>query len=237
MTIIMGKNTIKAVLEKNSGRFLTVYVDRAKKDDEIVRLLGKADIPYELVPASRLEALCGSASHQGFAAKVKDREFLELKTFLQNRGEKSLVVMLDSIVDPHNFGAILRSCECFGVAAVIFSKNRGAPLSPAVTKVSCGASELLPLIRVSNLAEALRQLQKEGFVAMLADINESAVALGSFVPPDLSVLIMGSEKCGAQALIKKMADRTVYIPMQGYIDSLNVAQAASVCLYALAGVS
>ena len=140
------------------------------------------------------------------------------------------VLMLDQIFDPQNFGAILRSAECFGVDGVVWSKNRGADLTPTAAKTSSGASELLKLIRIANLAEAVSQFQKEGFevlVSLLVAKSENAFEY-TFAPK--TVLIVGSEGEGIQPLIQKKADRSIYIPMAGKIESLNVAQATAVLL-------
>ena len=139
--------------------------------------------------------------------------------------------MLDSIFDPQNFGSLLRSAECFGVDGVIWSKNRGCELTPVVSKASVGASELLPLLCVSNLAETMRKFKKNGFWIVTAEIGEEAKSLDSFDFPEKTLLIMGSEGKGVQKLLSKEADSKVYLPMYGQIDSLNVSQAASVLLY------
>jgi 23S rRNA (guanosine2251-2'-O)-methyltransferase len=229
----MGKNTILEVLRKEPKRIKKVYTSENNANDPLYQELSKKKIPIEHVNKQELFQLVNSTSHQSFIAELKNREFQDIHEFLQNSEEKStcFVLMLDSIFDPHNFGAILRSAECFGIDGVIFSKNRGADLTPVVSKVSSGASELVPLLKVSNLAESMKLFQEEGFSVISADVGEGSLSIYEFDFPEKSLLILGSEGEGVQPLLKKKSDYIVKIPMHGLIDSLNVSQAASVFLY------
>ena len=140
--------------------------------------------------------------------------------------------MLDSIMDPHNFGAILRAAECFGVDAVLWSKNRGCDITPVVAKVSVGASELLPLVPVSNLAQALERLKDAGVWSIAADVSPEAQPIDQFEFPTKSLILLGSEGEGLQPLLLREAEFKITIPLHGKIDSLNVSQAAAVMLAA-----
>jgi len=233
MHLIMGIHAITEVLLYAPHRFIRVLTAMPKAEgrkSELIELCMKKNIPVAIASFDALTKMAGSDSHQSFVAEIKDREFLALKDFLLQ--EHSLVLMLDQIFDPQNFGALLRSAECFGADAAIFSKNRGSDLSPVVAKASCGASELLTLIRVANLAEAVSQFQEAGFEAVAALLNPQAKSLSQFHFPQKTLLIVGSEGEGIQPLIQKRANHAVYIPMQGKIQSLNVAQATATLLYA-----
>jgi 23S rRNA (guanosine2251-2'-O)-methyltransferase len=153
----------------------------------------------------------------------------ELLQMAQSR-QSLRILALDGIVDPHNFGAVLRAAECFGVDAVVWSKNRSAPLGPVVSKVSVGASELLPLCPVSNLHRVLELLKKHGVWLVGALLKPDAIGLDSFEFPDKSAVIMGSEGEGIQQLIERSLDFHVMIRMDGAISSLNVSQATAVIL-------
>ncbi|HRW58173.1 MAG TPA: 23S rRNA (guanosine(2251)-2'-O)-methyltransferase RlmB [Chlamydiales bacterium] len=227
---IMGQNCIKEVLDYAPDRILEIYVDSKVKSDSFMK--SHPEIPVQLVAKKTLDQWVNSESHQGVVAKVKNRHLYSLKEFIQKeeRKDRSLIVMLDSIEDPQNFGTILRACECFGVSGVIFSKNRGVAITPVVTKTSVGASELLSLVLVSNLAQSVDLLQRNGYEVVVADVNAKAVAATDMKFSDKTVLVMGAEKQGVQKLIQKMADGFVYIPMKGRIDSLNVSQATAVLL-------
>lgn len=235
--LIMGIHTLQLLLDHAPERLVQVFAEKGFKDgrkSQLIETCRKQNIAVSLLPFDALTDMVASESHQSFVAQVRPKDPVSLKEFLKNSEDKetSLVLMLDQIFDPQNFGAILRSAECFGVEAVVFSKNRGADLTPVVAKTSCGASETVPLIAVSNLADAVLQFQETGFEAVATLLDAGAKSLYETRFPDKTLLILGSEGEGIQALIQKRADRKIYLPMQGKVDSLNVAQACSVLLYA-----
>ncbi|NGX51466.1 MAG: 23S rRNA (guanosine-2'-O-)-methyltransferase RlmB [Chlamydiae bacterium] len=222
----MGRHAIEEVLKATPERLLKVYSH--KKDDPLLAALQRAGVKILNIPKPKLFSLVHSESHQGFVAEVRERNFLTAKEFLLSAPEKSLVVMCDSISDPQNFGTILRASECFGVDALIFSKNRNVALTPVVSKASVGGSELVPLIQVSNLADTLKKFQKAGYFALAAELGAENIYTFDF--PEQTLLILGAEGVGIQPLLSKNADFHVEIPMYGQIDSLNVSQATAVLL-------
>lgn len=235
--LVMGIHAIKEILTHAPDRLLRLFAEQLKdkgRKSELIDLCSKKNIPISYTSFDALTQMAGSDSHQSFVAHIKPRDLVVLKEFLKETENKpkSLVLMLDQIFDPQNFGALLRCAECFGVDAVVFSKNRGAEITPVTSKSSCGASEILPLIRVSNLAETMSQFQNAGFEAVTTLLDETSQSLFDFRFNDKTLLVVGSEGEGVQMLIRKKADRSIYIPMQGHIESLNVAQATAVLLYA-----
>lgn len=223
----MGKNCVETVLD-NSPERVTEFFTAKKESDELIEKARSKGIKVKTLSKQKLYDLVNSDSHQSYVVQVKANEQPDLKQFLQENHR--LVLMLDNINDPQNLGAILRAAECFGVDAVIWSKNRGCSLTPSAAKASVGASELVPTIVVSNLAETVKKFQKAGFFAITAEISDKAQSLINFEFPAQTLLIMGSEGQGIQPLISKIADDQVYIPMSGKIDSLNVSQATAVLL-------
>jgi 23S rRNA (guanosine2251-2'-O)-methyltransferase len=228
----MGIHAISELLRHDPKRVVQVFTSvRSGKErkNSLLHECEKHRIPVEEMPDAQLERMCGSDSHQSFVAQVKARTFLSVKEFLEQVAdqERVLIVMCDQIFDPQNFGAILRCCECFGVDAVIWSKNRGADLTPVVAKASCGASEWVPLIRISNLAEAVTEFQREAFEVVATAFEPGSKNAFEFKFAARTVLILGSEGEGIQPLILKRADHLLHIPMFGKIQSLNVANAAS----------
>ncbi|MCP5504641.1 MAG: 23S rRNA (guanosine(2251)-2'-O)-methyltransferase RlmB [Chlamydiales bacterium] len=278
----MGKHALEEVLKHSPKRFIEVHT--YKKDDPLTHALKEKGIKVSFSPKHKLASIVSSESHQGFIAKVQEREFLTVKEFLrgcrhkiinkeefpmsevqcvrrkdpqsgllkQNNDEishrkdlrinnlettpsktapeKSLVLMCDAIQDPQNFGSILRAAECFGVDAVIYSTNRNVALTPVVSKASVGASEIVPLIPVSNLVDTLKKFQDAGYFSVATEISDKAEALDSFVFPEQTLLMIGAEGPGIQPLLSKKSDFHLYIPMKGSIDSLNVSQATAVLL-------
>jgi len=239
VTYLMGINPIVEILNQNPKRILRIYTSLGSgispRKKKVLESLQKARIPIEKKSSDFLERKVGSSSHQGLVAEVVARKPLHLQDFLSRvKSKKKLsVVILDSIYDPQNFGAILRSCECFGIDAALFSVNKGSPMSATVSKASSGASEILPLIQVGNLAEAVRILKKEGFTIAALQAKDGARPLNKHQFSEKTALILGSEGKGIQPLLQKLSDISVYIPMKGKISSLNVAQATSVALFSL----
>lgn len=233
--LIMGIHCLREVLAHAPHRLIHIYAEEPSKGgrkSDTLELCQKHKVPVSFRSFNALTSMVGSDSHQSFVAHVKGRKYYDVPEFLQSieSNEHALVLMLDQIHDPQNFGALLRSAECFGAHGVVWSKNRGTDLTPVVAKTSCGASELLPLIRIANLAEAVTQFQREGFEAIAALLNPQAERVDQVHFGPKTLLIVGSEGEGIQPLIQKRSDRSVYIPMSGKIESLNVAQAAAVLL-------
>ena len=232
--MVMGLHAIRELLTHAPERILRIYTLKAgeKRKSDILSLCQDRSIPVVYSTEDELTKMAGSDSHQSFVAHIKGREFLDPKEFFQKIGdrEKSLVLMTDQIFDPQNFGALIRCAECLGADAIAWSKNRGTDLTPTAAKSSSGASELLPLLRVSNLADTAELFKKEGFevVASLLDPRAESAFTFNFAPRTL--LIVGSEGEGIQPLLQKKSDRFIYIPMAGKIESLNVAQAASILM-------
>lgn len=235
--LIMGINTISELLKTNSRKIKKVFTlkkgsdsskDLSDRKTVLLKKIEEEGIPLEYLDKRSLEEKVGSDSHQGFVASVK-RDFVSLYEILKE--SPSFLLMVDQIYDPHNFGAILRAAECFQVPGVIYSKNKGCPVTPVVSKVSSGASELVPLVRVSNLHDSILKLQDAGYSIVIADCSDQSMDLSVFQKPEKMVFILGSEEKGVQALLKKKADYLVHISMKGQIDSLNVSQAAACFLY------
>jgi 23S rRNA (guanosine2251-2'-O)-methyltransferase len=230
--LIMGLHSLTELLRHEPHRLLRVYTcakSVKERKSEILKDCEKNHIQIDEVSEDQLTKICGSDSHQSFAAQVKGRKFLDIKDFLEgiSSQKSSLILLCDQIFDPQNFGALMRCAECFGADGIVWSKNRGTDLTPVVAKSSCGASEWLSLVRVSNLAETISLFQKEGFEVVAAAFELGSKNAFDFPFALKTVIVVGSEGEGVQPLILKKADHLLHIPMSGKIQSLNVAQAAS----------
>jgi 23S rRNA (guanosine2251-2'-O)-methyltransferase len=145
-------------------------------------------------------------------------------------GGKALFLVLDGVQDPHNLGACLRTADAVGVRAVILPKDRAVGLNETVRKVACGAAENTPVIHVTNLSRALREMQDAGiWVIGTVDEAENTIYEEDLTSP--IALVMGSEGQGLRQNTRKHCDKLVNIPMAGVVESLNVSVAAGVCLY------
>jgi 23S rRNA (guanosine2251-2'-O)-methyltransferase len=228
----MGLHAMTELLRHAPQRILKVFTsirEAKERKTNILRECEKWEIPIHFSSDEQLSEMCGSDSHQSFVAHVKGRKFYDVKEFLKTVEGKPnvLVLFCDQIFDPQNFGALLRCAECFGVDGVGWSKNRGSDLTPVSSKSSCGASEWLPLLRISNLAEGVSQFQDAGFEVVAAALKGGSKNALHFRFGAKTVLVVGSEGEGIQPLILKRADYIVHIPIFGKIESLNVAQAAT----------
>ncbi|NDC38414.1 MAG: 23S rRNA (guanosine(2251)-2'-O)-methyltransferase RlmB [Proteobacteria bacterium] len=234
--LIIGRNSVQEVLRRKPHSLLRVYLTEAAQAaaSQIAALVAEQRVPCEVRHAAELSAAAGSDSHQGVVGVLKNRHHPEIGEFLEGalQQPRALIIMADSIYDPHNLGAILRACECFGLYGVVLSKNRGTGITPSVTKSSVGASELVPVCMVSNLAQALHRALDLGFAAVAADVGVDSTELPRFEFGSHVVLVLGSEGEGIQPLLRKLCGAAVTVPMSGAIDSLNVSQAAAVFAYA-----
>ncbi len=235
--IVIGRNAVGTVLcEPSRVIKLLVASDERGRAGALLKIAQQSDVEVEFCSKQALSQRTLSDSHQGFAAIVKARPLgsrQELLNVFSDR-ENFLLLALDGVTDPHNVGAILRAAECFAVDGVVWSKNRSSGITPAVTKVAVGATELVPLYEVSNLADTLFALedQSEAVIAC-ADGGPDSLALSEFSRPDKCILVLGSEGGGVSDLIMRRAGAKIRIPMHGHIDSLNVSQAAAVMLHML----
>ncbi|MES2273482.1 MAG: 23S rRNA (guanosine(2251)-2'-O)-methyltransferase RlmB [Chlamydiota bacterium] len=232
--LIMGVHAIQELMAHAPDRLVRIFTVHPKgpRKADLLTLCEKKGIPISFVRLDELTQMAGSDSHQSFVAQIKERDFQDVKDFIRQTEEKEsvFVLMLDEIFDPQNFGALIRSAECFGLDAVAWSKNRGCDLTPMVAKASSGASEILPLIRISNLADSVEKFKEAGFEVVAALLNPNSESAFSFAYAQKTVLIVGSEGEGIQPLLQKKADRSIYLPMKGKIQSLNVAQATAALL-------
>ena len=192
----------------------------------------KNKIKINRVKKEDLDKICPNTNHQGVVAELRERKYYSLKEYLASSLDldEDIVLILDSINDPHNFGAILRASECFAVGGVVWSSNRGTGVTPAVAKVSVGASELVRLVEVSNLSNTIIALKKAGYWIIAASNDEESQSVYEFSFPKKSALILGSEGEGVSKLLLDNADFKIKIPLYGSIDSLNVSQATAVML-------
>ena len=222
--LIHGRN---AVLEAaRAGRVVKVYqasgLGHDPRLDELARLTR-----IEVVATDRLDVIAPGV-HQGVAAELKPRREWTLKELLATN--PSLVVALDSIMDPQNLGAILRSAEVAGAEGAIIPEHRSAPLSPAAVKASSGASELLRISRVSGLPSAIPEIKRSGIWCVALDPRGEMQAW-EFDFTQRVCLVVGSEGEGVHRLVKERCDARVRLPVKGHIPSLNASAAAAALLY------
>lgn len=173
-----------------------------------------------------------NGNHQGIAACIDDYKTWELEELLESipQGKQPLLVMLDGLEDPHNLGAILRTCDCIRADGVIIGKHRNVRLTPTVAKVSTGAIDTVKVSVVTNLVQAIKYLKKQGYWVVGTDFENSRdYREGQYDVP--LVLVIGSEGFGISSLVKKNCDYCVRLPMEGSVSSLNASVATGILLY------
>jgi 23S rRNA (guanosine2251-2'-O)-methyltransferase len=222
--LIHGRN---AVLEAaRAGRVVKVYQAQGLGHDPRLEELARL-AKIEVVAPARLDQLAPGVN-QGVAAELKPRRDWTLKQLLDT--SPTLLVALDSIQDPQNLGAILRSAEVAGAGGAILPEHRSAPLSPAAVKASSGASELLPIAKVSGLPSAIVEIKRAGIWCVALDPRGEMLAW-DFDFTQRACVVVGAEGQGVQRLVKERCDVRVRLPVAGRVASLNASAAAAAVLY------
>lgn len=220
--IIYGKNVVLQALASKRKVF-NLYVL-----ENNVNVLKKNNIlKYTTATKKKLDQLTNNGVHQGFVAEVEDYKTYHLDDIIQNNG---LIVLLDGIEDPHNFGAILRSCDACGVDGVIIGKNRSVKLNATVAKVSTGAIDHVKVCEVTNLTQTIEQLKKRGYWIVGTDVRNATDYRQMKVDVPL-VIVIGNEGKGISQLVAKNCDYMVHIPMLGSVESLNASVSCALLLY------
>lgn len=236
--IVYGFHSVSPLIWQSPETIQIIYLDGKRQDKRTQDLLDAANdknVAIELVGAAKLDKISGTNKHQGVVAillETVSKKDLNLKTILKNLADKpdSTLVVLDGITDPHNLGAIIRTCDCFGVDAVIIPKDNSANVNATVAKVSSGAINNVPVIVVNNLACTLEDIKEQGYWIAGTTLADRSVSLFDFVPDKRMVWVMGSEGEGIRRLVAENCDYLVSIPMFGNTQSLNVSVATGVIL-------
>jgi 23S rRNA (guanosine2251-2'-O)-methyltransferase len=232
--LIYGRNPVLEALQ--SGAVNRVYaangIERAFAK-ELEQLCQTADIGLEWHPRIELDQAVQTTQHQGVVAEIEETQWSELEDCFElakTRGEELLLVLLDGITDPHNFGAIIRSAEVLGAHGVIVEERRSAPLSPTVIKASAGATAHLPLVQIKNLPRLIDQLKEQNiWVYGAAGEAKSTIAKLDFNRP--IALIIGSEGDGLRRLVREKCDELLKIKTTGKVQSLNASVAAAILIH------
>jgi 23S rRNA (guanosine2251-2'-O)-methyltransferase len=239
---IMGFHAVTARLERRASSVVEIYASVDRDDARMTRLVAAADvaqIEISRVDSSRLRALAQSDEHQGVVALVESADsvvsFEDVLASATARaaagGAAPLFLLLDQVQDPHNLGACIRSADAFGADAVVVPKHGSAPLSAVAIKVASGATETTPVCEVVNLSQCIETLKAAGVWVLGAEMETDATLFNTRLDGALA-WVLGNEGKGLRRLTRERCDALVAIPMQGAVESLNVSNAASVCLFA-----
>jgi 23S rRNA (guanosine2251-2'-O)-methyltransferase len=224
--LVYGRNVAKEILKKDK-KVLKIILQEGFDDKEINSLIEKGNFRVEVKSKRDIERLADGV-HQGIILDIPDYQYKELKYVLNN--DPSFVVLLDHLEDPHNLGAIIRTCEAAGVDAIIMPKDRQVQINSTVMKTSVGTLDNMDIVSVSNLVNAIDTLKQNGFWVVGTALEDSV----DYREIDYSgkiALVIGNEGSGMSQLVKKNCDFIAKIPMYGTTNSLNASVAAGIMIY------
>ena len=232
-----GVHSVESLLELEPERVLTLFTLKGREDQRLKRILElSAPFGISVQQASRdsLEKLAGLPFHQGVVAAVRAHPVLSEKDLddLISSKDNVFLLSLDQVTDPHNLGACIRTAAAMGVDAVVVPRDRAAGLTPTARKVAAGGAEKVKFIQVTNLARTLGQIQDNFNVRVIGTmLDEKALPLQECDFTGPIMIVMGAEDTGLRPITQSKCDQTVYIPMAGNLQSLNVSVAAGMTLY------
>lgn len=233
--IVYGKNPVEGLLETNPKRVNKIYLAKGVKFDHkvknIISIARQNRIAVQDIPREKMDKLAEGV-HQGIAASVSPVEYTELDDLLEKIKEKTdaLVIILDKVEDPHNLGSIIRTAAAAGADGIIIPKRRSTQITPTVEKSSAGTVEKIDIVQVNNLNETIETLKENSFWVFGAEGTADTYYFNQKYDMKCA-LVLGGENQGISTLVKKNCDVLVKIPMAENINSLNVANAASILIY------
>lgn len=236
--ILIGRNAVIEALKntRRVNRLLIAEGAGTKNGDgslgEIIALAREKKVKFETVPRETIEGIASGHRHQGVIACVAPVEYADLDEVVNEAAAKEapLLILLDGIEDPQNLGAILRTADAVGADGVLLPRHHSVPLNATVAKTSAGAIEYVPVARIGNIAQTLKELKKKGFWVYGADMDgDCDYDKADFTGP--VVLIIGSEGQGMARLTRENCDTIVSLPMAGKINSLNASVAGAILMY------
>jgi len=230
---LFGINAVEGALLNDPANILQVWISRERKDRRAEKLITLAEthrVKLNRPPRAEFERRFARQVHQGAAAEYRPPQLLSEEELPELLEGNALVLILDHVQDPRNFGACLRSAAAAGADAVVFPKNRSAGVGPLARKTAAGAVEKLNLVEVTNLASSMRLLQQHG-VWIVGAAGESELTIYEVDLSGAIAIVVGNEGEGLKKLSKKHCDYLAKIPIVNDIESLNVSVATGICLF------
>ncbi len=228
---IEGRNQVVEAI-KNGTTINKIMIDKnfITRKDDVISLARKNNLKIEFLPKKVLDAKSVTAHHQGYIAETVEFEYSSVAEILQAAKDKTpFVVLLDGIEDPHNFGAIIRTCECAGVDGIIIPKMRACQVNETVVRTSAGAIANMKIARVSNLKDAIDDLKKAGIWIYACEVGGKSIYEENLTGP--IALVIGSEGNGMKQSLRSYCDGIVTLPLHGSVNSLNASVSAGIAIY------
>lgn len=234
---VAGKNSVvEALRAKVPAKELVVAikVELDEKISEAIRLAKNADLPIKEVPRRALDDLTGFLNHQGIALVIKPFNYTDFSKLLANSKKPMMLIGLDSITDPHNLGAVVRSAAAFGADGVVIPERRNAAMTGSAWKASAGAAARLPISQVTNLVRSIEDAKKVGCFVIGLDAEGDTTLAKMNLATESIFIVVGSEGKGLSRLVREKCDLVVSIPMQSSVESLNASVATAIVMYQVA---
>ena len=220
---VYGKNVAKEILQKTKT-IKKAYIYENFNDNEILEQLKKAGIPCKFLDKKSLDDI-EEGNHQGIILEIDDYKY----TFLDELLDRDIIVILDHLEDPHNFGAIIRTCEAAGINSIIIPKDRSVKVNATVMKTSAGTLENVDICMVSNIVNAIKTLKDNGFWIIGTDMEGTDYRKIDY--KGKIAIVIGNEGKGLSRLTEENCDFIAKIPMYGTVNSLNASVAAALVIY------
>tara|TARA_B000000475_G_scaffold47825_1_gene36693 strand:+ start:122 stop:868 length:747 start_codon:yes stop_codon:yes gene_type:complete len=233
---IFGFHSIESILLDNPELVIKVLIQNGRKDKRIIDLINNLDsqkISYSSTDRANLDKISKGEIHQGVISEIILPPILNEDSFFNSIAsfdQKPIVLILDSVQDPRNLGACLRSANAAGVSHVVINKDGSAPINSLVHRTSAGALNSLQIFHVTNLSRTIKQIKKRDIWVVGLD-GSTQTSLFDINLTGSIAIVVGSEGKGIRPLIKKNCDQVVSIPMSGNVESLNVSVATAVTLF------
>lgn len=233
--VLIGKNAVLEALKakRHINKIILASGMNLSGLTELLSLAKEQKVPVQKASKAKLDELAHSKKHQGVVAMVPPKEYTDYYQLVEDslsESKEPLLIVLDEIEDPHNLGAVIRTAEAAGAQGVIIPKRRAVPLTKTVAKASAGALEYMPVARVNNLVQTIKDLKQRGFWIAGTDASGEQMHSEANLTGPL-VIVIGSEGKGMGQLVKEHCDYVVKLPMYGKINSLNASVAAAVMIY------
>ena len=233
-----GVHSVESLLELEPERVLNLFTLKGRDDQRLKNILALAEpfgISVQQTSRDKLEKMAGQPFHQGVVAAVRPHPTLNEQDLdaLLKQNSKALLLALDQVTDPHNLGTCIRTAAAMGAEAVIVPRDRSASLTPTARKIAAGGAEKVKFIQVTNLARTLATIKDEFNVRVVGTmLDEKALPIQEFDFTGTGIcVVMGAEDTGLRPITQSQCDQTVYIPMNGNLQSLNVSVATGMALY------
>jgi 23S rRNA (guanosine2251-2'-O)-methyltransferase len=236
--LIFGVNPVRESLQGRRGAF-NLYVQVSATDhrvEKIIKLAEERGVAVHRREKTDLTRMCQSSHHQGIALEVEPFCYADLDDLLaaiKQSGTTGFLLVLDGILDPHNLGALIRSAACAGAGGVVIPRDRACGVTAAAEKASAGAVETIPVVQVTNVAQALETMKKHGYwvYGLAGEVSQS---LYDQKFSGNTVLVIGGEGEGIRQLVRRQCDLLMSIPQYGGVSSLNASVAGGIALFEMA---